>query len=78
MKEQGSALSLKFPRKRRGTDRDDLVCETIQHTRMETGLALGDKSDSGFAFVGVGDETAVYGSLAHLALLGSLPSVRVG
>ena len=44
---------------------------------METGLALGNKSDSGFAFVSAGDETTVDGGLAHLALLGSLPSIGV-
>lgn len=76
--EKGSALSLKISRKRKETDRDDIVCETIQHTRMEAGLALGNESDSGFAFVGIGDETSVYRSPTHLALLGSFPTVRVG
>lgn len=76
-KEKDSTLSLKISRKRKETDREDIVCETIQHTGMETGLALGNESDSGFAFIGVGDETTVYRSLAHLALLGPFPSVRV-
>lgn len=71
-------LSLKISRKRRGTDRNDIVCKAIQHTRVEAGLALGNESDSGFAFVCVWDETTVYGSPTHLALLGSFPSVRVG
>ena len=61
----------------RVTDRKDVVRETIQHTGVETCLALGHESDSGFAFVSVGYETSIYRRSAHLALLSSLPSVRM-
>jgi hypothetical protein len=59
------------------TDREDVVCESIQHTRVQTCLTLCDESNSGFAFVGVRYEISIYRSPAHLALLGSFPSVRV-
>jgi len=44
---------------------------------METGLALGNEFDPGFAFVCVGYEAGIYRSLAHLALLSTFPSVRM-
>lgn len=44
---------------------------------MEAGLALGNESDPGLAFVSVGYETSIYRGSAHLALLSSFPSIRM-
>lgn len=57
------------------TDREDSIREPVQHARVETGLALRNESDSGFAFVSVGYEASIYRGLAHFTLLSSLPSV---
>jgi hypothetical protein len=59
------------------TDREDVVCEPFNTHAWRLASPLGNESDSGFAFVGVGYETSIYRSPAHLALLGSFPSVRM-